>query len=120
MPYFEKCLISNAKDIHSLKGYEKHFLVKSSSSKFLFCSKIPTERELSNHYQSYSREDYLSEITIKRFNELFDSFEPYRQTNKILDIGCGVGFLMEIAKKRGWEVYGTEFTQDAIDICEAK
>jgi 2-polyprenyl-3-methyl-5-hydroxy-6-metoxy-1,4-benzoquinol methylase len=117
---FETCLISGAKDLHSLKGYEKHFLVKSKSSGFVFCQKVPTQEQLADHYQLYDREDYLSPITIKRFEELLDSFEPYRNTNKILDIGCGVGFLMEVAKRRGWDVYGTEYTQNAIDICNAK
>ena len=26
----------------------------------------------------------------------------------------------EIASKRGWEVYGTEYTKDAINICKSK
>jgi 2-polyprenyl-3-methyl-5-hydroxy-6-metoxy-1,4-benzoquinol methylase len=35
-------------------------------------------------------------------------------------VGCGIGYFLEEAKKRGWEVYGTEFTDEAIEICEAK
>lgn len=118
--FFTKCLITGADDTYPLDGYEKHFLIKSKSSGFVFCSKVPTEQELADHYQQYDREDYLSPITIQRFNETLDGFEAYRKTNRILDIGCGVGFLMDEAKKRGWEVYGTEYTQNAIDICEKK
>jgi 2-polyprenyl-3-methyl-5-hydroxy-6-metoxy-1,4-benzoquinol methylase len=117
---FTRCLISNTEDLYPLKGYERHYLVKSKSSGFVFCNKIPTQQELYNHYLTYNREDYLSPVTIKRLNEVLDSFEPYRKTNKILDIGCGVGFMLEQAKKRGWDVYGTEYTEKAIEICEAK
>ncbi|WP_448697803.1 class I SAM-dependent methyltransferase [Mucilaginibacter sp. AW1-3] len=118
--FFKKCLISGAEDLYNLPGYEKYFLVKSKSSGFVFCSKIASPQELTDHYQGYDREHYLSSITIKRFNELLDTFEPYKKTNRILDVGCGSGFLMEQAKKRGWEVYGTEYTPDAIEICESK
>ena len=35
-------------------------------------------------------------------------------------MGYGIGYFLEAAKKRGWEVYGTEFTDDAIQRCEEK
>jgi 2-polyprenyl-3-methyl-5-hydroxy-6-metoxy-1,4-benzoquinol methylase len=62
----------------------------------------------------------LSEVTIKRFNELLDKFEYYRKNNRILDIGCGSGFFLEVAKNRGWQVFGTEYTVEAIEICNKK
>lgn len=51
---------------------------------------------------------------------MLDRFEAERKTNKILDIGAGYGFFLEVAKKRGWEVYGTEVTKEAIEHCEQK
>ena len=47
--FHTKCLITNTQDLYPLKGYEKNYLVKSKSSGFVFCSKIPTEEELFNH-----------------------------------------------------------------------
>ena len=38
----------------------------------------------------------------------------------MIDVGCGIGYFLEEAKKRGWEVYGTEFTDEAIEICSKK
>lgn len=86
----------------------------------LFFRKIPSEQELADHYEGYGRQDYLSDVTIKRYEELLDSFEPYRKTNRILDVGCGIGYFLEVALRRGWEVHGTEFTQEAVDICKGK
>lgn len=115
-----KCLISDSTILKPLKGYEKHYLVKSSPLGFVFCSRIPTTTELIAHYDTtYSRTDYLSDITIKRYHELLDEFEPYKQTCKLLDIGSGIGYFLNEAKKRGWEVYGTEYTNEAIQKCEA-
>ncbi len=104
-----------------MKGYEASYLVKCAECTFVFAQKIPTERELDDHYsKTYTREDYLSPITVKRYHQLLDRFEAYRSTNKILDVGCGVGYFLDVAKERGWEVYGTEFTDESMKINSAK
>ncbi|MEZ5173268.1 MAG: class I SAM-dependent methyltransferase [Bacteroidia bacterium] len=86
----------------------------------VFSSRIPTPGELEAHYMGYGRNDYLSPLTIKRYNEILDKLEVYRKTNKLIDVGCGVGYFAEVAISRGWDVYGTEFTDNAIAICESK
>lgn len=117
----EECLLSGSKDLRRLNGYEEANLVKSKPLGFIFSKSIPTSEELTKHYEKYSREDYLSPVTVKRFDELLAIFEPYRKTNRILDVGCGVGyFLQHAANAKGWEVYGTEYTDAAIRSCEEK
>lgn len=86
----------------------------------VFSSINPSPEQLENHYQGYGRNDYLSPITIKRYHEILDSFEAVRKTNRILDVGCGIGYFLDVAKSRGWEVYGTEYTDSAVKICEGK
>jgi len=120
MTKHKNCILCASVSLKKLKGYEEHYLVKCQSCKFVFCEPIPTERELEKHYENYGRNDYLSPLTIKRYHEILDSFEPYRKTNKLIDVGCGIGYFLEEAKKRGWEVYGTEFTDEAIEICSKK
>ena len=113
--FHTKCLITNAQDLYPLKGYEKNYLVKSKSSGFVFCSKIPTEEELFNHYNNYPIGYGVdSAITTIRINEVLDGFEKFRKTNNMLDVGCGPGLFLIEAKKRGWEVYGTEFTDNQL------
>lgn len=118
-PQHTQCLISGSKNLKPLKGYEKHYLVKSPVG-FVFCLRMPTGQELQEHYAKYTREEYYSPLTRQRYRDLLDSWEPYRKTNKILDIGCGTGFFLEVAKEKGWEVYGTEYTSNAIAICKSK
>ncbi|MEO5562853.1 MAG: class I SAM-dependent methyltransferase [Chitinophagaceae bacterium] len=113
-----QCLVSGSKKLKQLKGYEKHYLVKSYPLGFIFCSRIPTEEELMKNYERYGRDEYLSPVTVKRFHESLDEFEKYKKTGKILDVGCSTGLFLTEARKRGWEVYGTEFTDKAIEICE--
>lgn len=84
--------------------------------------RIPTTEELNKHYAkySYSEDSFLSPITIKSYHQLLDEFEKYRVHNKILDVGCGRGFFLVEARKRGWEVYGTEYAEEAIKLCRSK
>lgn len=120
--FHDTCLICGSDRLGNLNDYHKFNLVQCSSCGFVFMKQIPTPAELKAHYDTYSydREQYLSPITIKNYNQLLDEFEPYRKSNKLLDVGCGMGFFLEAAKQRGWEVYGTEYSPKAIEINEKK
>ena len=39
---------------------------------------------------------------------------------KILDIGCGYGYFLDLAAKRGWAPNGVEVVQDAVNSCREK
>ncbi|MCB0501074.1 MAG: class I SAM-dependent methyltransferase [Bacteroidetes bacterium] len=114
------CLLCNSKNLKPLKGYEDNWLQKCNDCQFVFTARIPTIKELIDHYSTYGRNDYLSPITVKRYHEILDFLEPFRKTNKLIDVGCGIGHFLQIANERGWEVYGTEFTDEAIEICNKK
>lgn len=121
MKTVQHCPNCNSQSFKSKKKYKSTFLVKCNSCHLVFTEKHIPDEELEIYYnKEYHRNNVLSPITVKRYHELLDFFESYRKTNRILDIGCGCGFFLEIAKQRGWEVYGTEFTQNAIEICEEK
>ena len=120
MDNHKHCLICKSSSLKNLRGYEKHFLIKCSNCNFVFAKKKPTREELELHYDGYGRDDYLSPITIKRYNDILDDFEKYKKTKKLLDVGCGIGYFLEVAIKRGWQVYGSEYTDDAIEICRKK
>lgn len=115
------CLVCKSNNIKQLANYyESKGLIKCKKCGFVFMEQIPTIDELDAHYKTYSyaSEQYLSPLTIERYNLLLDEFEQYRKTNKLLDVGCGMGYFLIQAKKRGWEVYGTEYSETAVAICE--
>lgn len=115
-----KCLICNSENIKKIPTYyENKGLIKCKKCGFVFMEQIPTAQELDTYYKSYSYsgEQYLSPLTILSYNLLLDEFEKYRKTNKILDVGCGRGYFLKEAKKRGWEIYGTEYSDKAIELC---
>ena len=122
MEKHKQCLVCNSDKLKNMQAYfDAHELVKCKSCGLVFMENIPSLEVLNKHYSnySYSSEGYLSPITVQSYNALLDEFEPYRKTNKILDVGCGRGWFLEAAKKRGWDVYGTEYSEEAIKICES-
>lgn len=48
------------------------------------------------------------------FSKLLNSIERHKEKGKMLDVGCAVGFFLEEANMRGWEVYGTELSEYAV------
>src|SRR5262249_7804790 len=115
-----QCLICGSRKLLPLKRYYSSHLVNCGSCGFVFSQKIPAIEELVAHYEHYGRDDYLSPVTVKRFHQILDRLEKFRKTNRMLDVGCGIGYFLESAKSRGWEVYGTEFTDEAVAICVSK
>jgi 2-polyprenyl-3-methyl-5-hydroxy-6-metoxy-1,4-benzoquinol methylase len=115
------CPLCNSNNIQALPDYEHAFLHKCASCNFVFAKSIPTDQELESYYSNeYELTAFFSPITAKRYNEILDSFEHLKQTNNLLDIGVGNGFFAEIALQRGWNVYGTELTDETLIIATQK
>lgn len=116
----KSCLICESNSLSKKGLYLNGNMLQCNDCNFVFAKKVPSIEELIKHYEGYGRNDYLSPITVKRYHQILDQFEPFRKTNNIIDIGCGIGYFAEVAKERGWNVYGTEFTDEAIAICKKK
>lgn len=116
------CILCHSARLRPIKGYEVHQLVKCSDCRMVFIAQRPSEKELQDFYSTYaySEDKWISPITLKRYHELLDKMETYRKTNRILDVGCGAGYFLSVAKERGWEVYGTEYSPAAVSLCEKK
>lgn len=48
-----------------------------------------------------------------RLEEITAEFAPYRQNNKLLDIGCGAGGLLAASRKHGWHAQGLDVSSHA-------
>jgi len=120
---FKNCIVCNSDKLTDLKGFNnKGQLCRCGNCGMVFMRQIPTLAELSEYYKDYSydKEVFISPVTIKRYHEILDGFEKYRSNNLLLDVGCGAGLFLGVAIERGWKVYGTEYSDKAIEVCEAK
>ncbi len=119
-PRHSSCILCGSPRIQPLPRYAAAYLVRCKACSLVFVERIPTSDELIAHYEKYGRNEGISPITVQRYQELLDRFEPYRRKGRILDVGCGVGSFLVQAKGRGWDVHGTEYTDDAVAICRNK
>lgn len=116
-----KCPNCAHAQLEELENYTNHHLVQCKSCGFIFASIIPDSALMEAFYNdNYDRTSYFSPITKIRYEQLLDSWESYRKTNKLLDIGCGNGFFLQVAKEKGWDVYGVEVSESASEICRNK
>lgn len=119
LKYHTSCLLCGKTTLKNIFG-DEHFITQCSSCTFVFSRVIPSLKELEDHYDEYPLENKISEITLKRYNTILDLFEPFRQSGKLLEFGCGEGFFLEEALKRKWEVVGIEISDKLVKICNDK
>lgn len=75
----------------------------------------------SEYYDSFYPEKNLGEQRLL-FQERLEMLENLREDKKgkVLDVGCGRGVFLEVAKERGWDCIGQEFSRDAAMTLETR
>jgi 2-polyprenyl-3-methyl-5-hydroxy-6-metoxy-1,4-benzoquinol methylase len=93
-------------------------LVKCNNCSLVYCEPQPTRAEISSYYA----EDYYG-VSNLRFIGIIEKFvrlkriirarrvQKYVKAGKILDIGCGRGIFLNEMRKKGYDVFGTEFSE---------
>jgi SAM-dependent methyltransferase len=66
-----------------------------------------------HYYDNASFETPL--VTAASLDQLVASFEPFRSTGRLIDVGFGEGAMLNAAERRGWTCYGTEIDFRALD-----
>lgn len=113
------CPLCGGTRIVPVPRFASQHLVRCSSCSFHFSGRIPTEAELSGYYGTYPIKPPTG-ITLVRYQELLDRFEPYRMHGNLLDVGCGGGDFLSVARARGWNVFGTEYGDAFVASAAAK
>lgn len=76
---------------------------------------IEEEKDFYAHdYCKVAEERHWHENRSPYFEQAFQHIETSFQTDKLLDVGCGKGYFLEMARKRGWKVYGVDPSQEAV------
>lgn len=92
--------------------------------KFSELKKIYTQKYFKNsNSNSIGYENYLKDKPniIKTFEKRFKNVEKlYPKKGKILDLGCAMGFFLEVAENHGWTPYGVEISNYASNIAKKR
>ncbi|MCX6824774.1 MAG: class I SAM-dependent methyltransferase [candidate division SR1 bacterium] len=65
-------------------------------------------RGIKDNYENVKR---MKQAT---FSWIIDKIKKYKKEGKLLDIGCATGFFMDIAEKKGFDVYGVDISKEAV------
>jgi SAM-dependent methyltransferase len=113
----EVCLSCGATTLQAL-GYEETQLMRCARCALVFDQRIPSVEELIAHYSGYVREvGFDSPVSQRRRHEIISELSPHRVMGRLLDVGCGVGGFLEAARGLGWQTFGTEYTDEAVQLC---
>ncbi len=75
-----------------------------------------TEDEISNIYKGLFNSKSLNKpppVDFTSYKDFFKLIKRYRENNLLLDVGCFRGYLLSGAREQGWQVKGTELSEQA-------
>lgn len=93
---------------------------------FLYVNPILKENILANFYENEQgwfevlQNSIQTQMDSLKFTYGLDLIEEYVAKGTLLDIGCGTGHFLEIARERGWNCTGIEFNSKELVMAKDK
>jgi SAM-dependent methyltransferase len=79
---------------------------------------IPESYDYADYYEG--RDISTPAFVAKRLDEIVTTFESVKQKNRLLDIGCGSGAMLEAAQRKNWQAEGVEVSDSAVVYLRGK
>ena len=87
-------------------------IARCGRCKSLYDLNLPEQTVL---YEDHYLGKILSDLVRRRSREIVASFEEYKKTGLLLDVGCGAGAILGAAVEAGWSAQGLEIASSAVD-----
>lgn len=114
------CILCGHDELIPLERYKKAHLCQCLRCNLVFSDVKPSANEIKELQTQQKWKEHITEDTRRRYSHIFDRFEHFKSNNRILDLDCSHGEFLEMAKERGWDVYGTADTEKSLEICRSK
>lgn len=107
-------------------------VVKCRNCELMFLSPRLTEPSIFRLYQDMSYyqssisgqgyDEYMDvrENWIKTFDRRLRIIQEFKPEGRILDVGCGPGFFMEVAERKGYDVWGLDPSNYIVTVAQEK
>jgi len=109
---------------------EAKFAGKKNGHSIFYCRRCLTlysSNDAEDAPPAFDYEDYYEghdnstpEFAARRLDEIVKTFEPFRQNNRLLDVGCGAGSMLEAGLKNNWQAEGVEVSKSGVDYLHSK
>lgn len=114
---------------------EKDFLARQCSAcSFVYLDPRPTDEELALLYSdeyflhdgsdcgAHSASDYET-AAVKgsiKFPEILGAIQQFKSSGDFFEIGCGMGYFLDFARQKGYNVSGIEYSALGTEICRER
>lgn len=109
-----RCPCGSDDYIKLFKANKDHSIVKCTNCSLVRVYHVPKYNYTKSEedVEFYKKHQKLFEVYMK---EIVDEVEKFKKKGRLLDIGCSIGLLLNLATKRGWICIGLELSKKAVD-----
>ncbi len=111
------CVLCGARKAYLFQHSDPlHRVVECAQCKLIYVDPLPKRTELEHHYDEAYYSEWISSQRVPReglWENRLDELLQYNRKGRLLDVGCGDGTFLRLAKEAGFEVNGTEFSEYA-------
>lgn len=97
-------------------------LVRCRSCKLAYLNPRPSHSQEKTFYEKeyFERADFKEwkDNRVHFFEYALDKLEKKTDQRNLLDVGCGGGFFLDMARQRGWNVKGLELSEAAVKYAQ--
>jgi len=123
MKEYISCIICNSENFYHIYSKGNINIVKCSKCSLMYQNPrtlvylINEEIYRENYYHVYEKIAKEQEnFFINRFNTILKEMP----VGRVLDVGCGTGSFLKVAKERGWNIHGVEVSSWAVQVLSKK
>lgn len=99
-------------------------LVKCKECGFIYANPRPKRETEEDYYRRRYHEiqgiEWWYGGRIYPFRRVFKKMRKFLDKGKLIDVGCGMGFFMDLARSTGWEVKGVEISDFAANYAQER
>jgi len=108
------CGLNNTEIVQEAE--EPFKVVKCENCGLVYTNPQPDRRLIEEHYQEEYYKEWIEkqmERRIPMWERRLKEMKEYKKNGSLLDVGCGLGTFLKLAKEERFEIYGTEISEYA-------
>lgn len=123
----KECRLCKSKKLSVFLSLKDFKLLKCSSCQIIFIDPFPSATlQKEANRELYGRQMVQKEYWKKlpqlkrRVKKAVTELQKFKKDGKLLDVGCGFGLFLEMAKEAGFKVYGVEMEKETVKAVQEK